>query len=154
MEENKLTIRRLEVHEWSSITQLKVTEKQKNYIESSAECLHDAVTNAYRIKWNFYGIYLENVLVGFAMHGIQKILFWSQTWLDRFMIDERYQGKGYGKMALELVKKQLRKDYGRTKIYLSVHKENHLAIKMYEKSMFKKTVYKDSHGEVIMTVKQ
>ena len=47
------------------------------------------------------GIYDGNVLIGFAMYG----LFWEylpfgRLWLNRFLIDRRYQSMGYGKAAL------------------------------------------------------
>ena len=154
MDDKNVSIRLLEKNEWKNILNLQVSITQKKFIETSAECLEDAMTNAYKIKWNFYGVYLEDKLIGFAMHGEQKIVMLSQTWLDRFMIDENYQGKGYGKKALQLIIAKLFMHYKCKKIHLSVCKENTCAIMLYQKLGFAKTIFKDSHGEKVMICKK
>lgn len=149
-----VTIRLLAKEEWRNILNLKVSKSQTKFIESSAECLDDAMSDAYKIKWNFYGIYLEDSLIGFTMHGVQRLLTFSQTWLDRVMIDENFQGKGYGKQAMQLVLGKMFIDYDCDKIHLSVCKENLSAIRLYQKLGFRKTIFKDSHGEIVMTCKR
>lgn len=54
------------------------------------------------------------------------------------MIDEAYRGKGYGRQAMKLLEDQAKKlDIGKLK--LQVFKDNLPAIKVYEKSGYKKT---------------
>jgi len=63
-------------------------------------------------------------------------------WLGRFMIDEKHQGKGYGKAAMKVFI-----DYVKSKphghdvkyIYTSVVPNNHIATKLYERVGFIKT---------------
>ncbi len=137
---------------WNDILKLSVATNQKNFIESSSKCLDDAKNDAYDMKWSFYGVYSEITLIGFAMHARQghKIIPSSKVWLDRYMIDEKYQGKGYGKQALMLIIDMLFSDYNCNKLYLSVHADNIPAIILYEKLGFNKTRFKDPQGELIM----
>ena len=66
--------------------------------------------------------------------------------MDRLLIDEKYQGKGYGKAALHLLLERLRKEYGRKKIYLSVIEGNDVAAGMYKNAGFRFTGRRDLHG--------
>ncbi len=147
----ELTIKVIEKEEWDTIEELSVHSEQSHFIETSAACLDDAKNDAYNMKWNFYGIYLNDKLIGFAMHGIYGRMPLSEVWLDRFMIDKNYQGKGYGKKSMELIIEKMHEEYNCEKLYLSVHEDNHAAIKLYEKLGFKKTPLKDPKGERIMT---
>ncbi len=132
------------------ITALAVREGQEGFIESPAACLADAEKNAYGISWNIDGIYAAGRLVGFAMHGRQTWGPFSQVWLDRFLIDGRSQGKGYGRKALELLIPRLSGSYRCKRLFLSVHEENLGAIKLYRSLGFRKTPFRDGHGERIM----
>ncbi len=147
---NELSIKKIPKEKWDIIKELSVHEEQSHFIETSLECLNDAKNNAYNMKWYFYGVYVGDSLIGFAMHGKTRILLCSQVWLDRFMIDKDYQGKGYGKKSMELILQKMHEDYCCNKIYLSVHEDNFLAIKLYNKLGFKKTIFKDLKGERIM----
>ncbi len=150
--EDKIQVKTILKEDWDSINALSVSMSQSGYIECSEKCLYDAKTNAYDMEWNFYGVYLDGVLIGFAMHGRQyfKYSLYSQVWLDRFMIDQRYQKKGYGKVALRMILKKMIKEYRCLIIYLSVVDENINAIAMYRKLGFIKTWMKDENNERIM----
>ena len=56
----------------------------------------------------------------------------KDTWIDRIMIDEKYQGKGYGKIAMMKLINIVSKEYGVNVIYLSVTEENRTAYNLYE----------------------
>ncbi len=146
-----LTIKIIPREKWDIVKELSVYNEQSHFIETSEQCLNDAKNDAYNMKWNFYGIYANHKLIGFAMNGENRILFYKQVWLDRFMIDKKHQGKGYGKKSITLILEKMREDYRCKKIYLSVHEDNYNAIRLYEKLGFKKTLFKDPKGERIMT---
>ncbi len=146
----KIAIKPISRDKWDIITNLSVNDEQSHFIETSLHCLNDAKSDAYNMKWNFYGIYEDNNLIGFAMHGKTGFMFFSQVWLDRFMIDKNYQGKGYGKESMKLIIKKMQEDYSCKKLYLSVHENNYAAIRLYEKLGFKKTILKEPTGERIM----
>ncbi len=147
---HEISVKTIPGEKWDTVANLSVHEHQCHFIETSAQCLDDAKNNAYNMKWNFYGIYEADTLIGFAMHGKDRILFYSQVWLDRFMIDKNYQGKGYAKKSMELILSKMHEEYNCKKIFLSVCENNFLAIKLYESLGFKKTRFKDPKGERIM----
>jgi len=151
-----ILIRQLDNNSSEMIKELKVNEFQSAFIETSADCLDDFKNNAYSIRWSISGVYFDTQLIGFAMHGQWKFRFlpYRQVWLDRFMIDAKYQGKGYGKRALQLLIPQMYDKYHCKKIYLSSKEANVYAIKLYEDLGFKKTIFKDPQGERIMTRKK
>ncbi|ONI45242.1 hypothetical protein AN641_04370 [Candidatus Epulonipiscioides gigas] len=152
-----MKIKLLSTSEWNNILILSVSSTQNEFIETSEQCLNEAKNRAYQITWSFYGIYLNNDLIGFAMHGeqIYKLFpIFNKVWLDRFMIDEKYQGKGHGKQALILIIQSLFKDYNCKRIYLPMYKTNSLAFRLYKKLGFKKTWLRDVNGELVMIYKK
>lgn len=128
---------------------LRIADNQHGFIETVEQCLLEA---SHCKRWHPVGIYDGNTMVGFAMYGffLWQYLPFGRLWLDRLLIDEKYQGKGYGSAALDGLVKLLIQDYNCKKIYLSVYKENATAIRLYEKFGFAFNGKRDFHGEHIM----
>ena len=139
--------------EREQIVALTVHQSQLHFIESSAQCLEDARTDFEGIPWNIDGIYVGEELAGFAMHGLHTETETprERVWLDRFMMDGKFQGKGYGKKALLMLIPMLYDRYNCTRLYLSAIEANEFAISLYESLGFVKTPFQDSNGERIMT---
>ena len=81
-----------------SIIDLDVSKRQRNQVApNSVSIAQGHYSNS---AW-FKGIFNNNVPIGFVMLDLftkeKKCFLW------RFMIDEKYQGKGYGKIALTQV---------------------------------------------------
>ena len=74
----------------------------------------------------------------------------GQLWLDRLLIDKRYQGKGYGKQAVLSLLDRLHTEYQSGTVYLSVYENNPHAIKLYQQIGFRFNGKYDSKGEHIM----
>src|SRR5690606_5335572 len=88
---------------------------------------------------NFYakGIYLKDEMIGFTLYGIDEDE--QQYWIYRMMIDKKFQGKGYGKKAIQLIIDDIRamkEDHHKT-ISLSYEPENEVAKYIYSKMGFK-----------------
>ena len=121
---------------------LHISPTQKGYVETVEECLEEA---SHGRNWQPVGIYDGPVMVGFAMYGF----FWwpylplGRLWLDRLLIDEAFQGRGYGSAALSGLLDRLQQEYRCRRIYLSVIRENSTAITMYEKFGFRFTGERD-----------
>ena len=130
------------------IRNLKVKNEQVDYIETTSQCLDEALELS---LWKPVGIYDQVTLVGFAMYGLwQNEGVQGRVWLDRFLIDENYQGKGYGKIALNLLVKLIFEEYQCAEIFLSLYEENLKAITLYQKQGFFFTGEVDEHGEKVM----
>lgn len=126
---------------------LQVKPEQINYIESVVECMQEADEIA---DWHPVGLYVEDTIVGFAMYGNISETKYTRLWFDRLLIDWRYQSKGYGNQAFELVLKTILENYPGIPIYLSVYDDNVQAISMYKKHGFDYTGELDTKGEKIM----
>ncbi|QUG41623.1 GNAT family N-acetyltransferase [Psychrobacillus sp. INOP01] len=131
-----------------NILELSVGELQVSFIESTEQCMKEAeeCTNFKPV-----GLYTDGCLVGFAMYG----LFPEETengrvWLDRFLIDSRYQGFGYGTIMLNALIQKLVIEFSCTQIYLSVFEENKAAIHLYQKFGFHFNGEIDLKNEKIM----
>lgn len=130
---------------------LAVAPEQRRHIETTQECMDEAATAG---NWRPVALWAGDTLVGFAMYG--RFTDWidgtrqEQVWLDRLLIDSRYQGRGYGEEALVLLLARLEAEYGCDTIYLSVYGDNDRAIALYEKHGFAFTGSHDTKGEKVM----
>ncbi|MFE8698887.1 GNAT family N-acetyltransferase [Cytobacillus sp. FJAT-53684] len=123
-----LHIREVTVDNWRLVAGLSVSEQQTQFIESNTYSLAES---KFENKGISVGLYNDETLVGYAMYGWPSNENQS-VWLDRFMIDSRYQGNGYAKKFLPLLIQRIQKEYACQKIYLSLHPDNKLAQRLYE----------------------
>ncbi|EPY12095.1 MULTISPECIES: GNAT family N-acetyltransferase [Paenibacillus] len=79
-------------------------------------------------------IYHDEVLVGFTMYCIDEED--HEYWIYRLMIDTKYQSKGYGKAAMELLIERIKEDRQHRVIYISFEPENIWAKQLYGKLGF------------------
>ena len=78
----------------------------------------------------------------------------GRVWLDRFLIDNRYQGKGYGEAALKLLITRLFCEYQCNTIYLSLYQQNKHAYHLYTSFGFQENGEKDVNGETVMCLQK
>lgn len=100
----------------------------------------------YDPDWDCRLIQDGELAVGFVFYGYSREDGYYM--LCRFMIDERYQGQGYGKRTLPLVVDLIRKQYGCQDVYLSVHDDNVRAVKLYMDFGFERTERMDAEDRV------
>ena len=138
-----LSIRAADRGNRAALEALRVAPGQEGYIETVAQCLREADGLA---LWRPLGLYDGETPVGFAMVG----RFPGEVWLDRLLIEGRYQGRGLGGEALVLLLRYLREQYGPGPVYLSLYPENTAALALYEKHGFRLNGERDIHGELVM----
>ena len=121
---------------------------QQQFIESNAFSLAESL---YEGNGTSVGLYDGETLVGYAMYGwyCEKR---KSVWLDRFMIDQQYQGKGYAKRFLRLLIQFLQNKFECKTIYLSLHPDNKLAMGLYESFGFRLNGDIDDEGPVVGVV--
>lgn len=116
---------------------LKVYDDQDTFVESPEESLSDQQQHRWATDWTIECIYVGQQMAGYAMHGINPE---GDVWLDRFMIDKHYQGRGYGTKALTKLLEKFKTAYPRHRhILLSVEKHNQKVIELYEHFGFRMT---------------
>ncbi|XHX79569.1 MAG: GNAT family N-acetyltransferase [Stenomitos frigidus ULC029] len=94
----EVTLREMTRENWRDIVRLKVAPYQEQFVASNAMSIAEAHFNL-EVAW-FRAIYTGDVPVGFLM--LEDDIAQQEYFLWRFMIGEPYQGRGYGRKALEL----------------------------------------------------
>ncbi|MBO1626745.1 GNAT family N-acetyltransferase [Bacillus arachidis] len=140
-----LHIREVTANNWRSVAALQVTKGQQQFIESNAFSLAESLFEG---NGTSVGLYDGETLVGYAMYGWYSAKD-DSVWLDRFMIDYHFQGNGYAKRFLHLLIQYLQQKFQCRKIYLSLHPDNTLAMKLYESFGFHLTGDIDDEGPVV-----
>ncbi len=96
---------------------------------------------------NPFAVYAGDEMVGFVMFGLDPDD--NRFYLVRLMIDEKHQGKGFGKAATFEVIENLKQNGVCKEIYLSFVPENEGAEKLYRSVGFERTG-EISDGEIVM----
>lgn len=147
----ELTIRPVTDANWRAIVELRPLPHQSDWISSNAESLLEAIYEP-KFNWLVYGLYADAYPIGFAMIGAYNEER-KYIWLDRFMIDGQFQGRGYGKKFLGKILEFIESHWTVNDIVLSIEKDNHDAKILYEKFGFKDTGRIDEeNGEQIMVL--
>ena len=126
---------------WLDIASLAVKEHQRDYVAPAVGIL--ARGYVYRnCNAKVYAFDNEGVIVGMALvrEFTEEPLGYD---LQQFMIDGRYQNRGYGSEALGLVLGALRKEKHYGHVELCVKKADAEAIRLYEKHGFTDSGYVD-----------
>ena len=126
---------------WMDVASLSVKEEQKNYVAPAIGIL--ARGYVYRgCNAKIYAFENNGVIVGTAL--VREFTDEPKGYdLQQFMIDERYQRKGYGSRALQLILDELRKEGRYDHVELCVKKADAEAIRLYGKYGFADSGYVD-----------
>ncbi|WP_027701600.1 GNAT family N-acetyltransferase [Metaclostridioides mangenotii] len=131
---------------WIDLINLSVKNNQSDFIESN---LYSIAESKFEEAWKTVGIYNDDILIGFSMYGKLED---NRVWLDRFMIDHKFQGRGYGKLSLKFLIDSLYREYECEEIYLSIYEANINAIELYKSYGFEFNGELDTKGEKVMVL--
>jgi diamine N-acetyltransferase len=147
----KLTMHPVTAENWRQITVLAPKEDQERFIESNAVSILESIYEPEH-NWRCFGLYQGKEVAGFVMIGAEnKEEGW--IWLDRFMLDKDFQGKGLGNAFLKTAVDYIRRNYKVREIILSVTGENNAAKIFYKKNGFRNTGLIDpENGEEIFSL--
>ncbi|MBE5996977.1 MAG: GNAT family N-acetyltransferase [Lachnospiraceae bacterium] len=126
---------------WFEAADLSVKDDQKNFVAPVIGIL--ARGYVYRdCNARIYVIENDGTIVGVSLvrEFTDEPLGYD---LQQFMIDRRYQGKGYGSEALELILNELRKEGHYDHVEVCVKKDDTAAIHLYKKRGFVDSGYFD-----------
>lgn len=126
---------------WLEVAALSVSEGQRHYLASPIGIL--ARGYVYRdCNARVWALADGAAIVGVALvrEFTEEPLGYE---LQQFMIDQRYQGKGYGTKALSLLLDALRKENHFDHVEVCVKKDDAAAIHVYEKLGFVDSGYVD-----------
>ena len=131
-------LREISKDNWRECIKLKTSDEQTGFVAPNLFSIAQSKVEPYLLP---LAIYDGEVMVGFIMYGRDPAD--NCYCVARLMIDERHQGKGYGRAAMLEAIKRMRAKPDCHEIALSIEPENAVAEKLYESLGFRKT------GEVI-----
>jgi diamine N-acetyltransferase len=131
---------------WEELIDLKVRDDQKEFVASNLYSIAEAqFGDDFEGHWDFhpFGIYDGNIPVGFLMFGYNFAHSSRQAFIIRLMVDEKYQGRGYGRFGMEKMLEIFRAEERIKAVGVSYEPENEAARKLYASLGFQET------GEVV-----
>jgi diamine N-acetyltransferase len=145
-----VTLREISPDIEDAVLALRVAPAQEQFVSGVARSLIDAATQPEGHPW-LRAIMADDVPVGFVMVSWDVVpvpdQLWGPFYLWRLLVDERYQGRGYGTAALALVAEAVRAG-GADELLTSCGQGEGSPQPFYEGLGFVPTGEVDSHGEV------
>ncbi|NHM32927.1 GNAT family N-acetyltransferase [Neobacillus terrae] len=141
----KIKLEHITRNNWEWALKLRIKDSQSKFTPEVAVSLAKVYIkpDGDNVEYIPFAIYADETMVGFIMHAYEEDTP-NMYWINGFLIDERYQGKGYGKAAmLEIIHWIKTKFPQCQEIRLTVYKDNEAARKLYKNLGFLPT------GEVL-----
>jgi diamine N-acetyltransferase len=142
-----VSLREITPANFKECVNLKVADTQKSFVASNVMSI--AQSKIYPTV-SPMAVYADEEMVGFVLFGLDTDD--NRFYLVRLMIDEKFQGKGYGRKAVHAVIENLSKNPDCRELYLSFVPENTGAATLYENIGFERTG-EISEGEIVMRYK-
>ncbi|MBP3886529.1 MAG: GNAT family N-acetyltransferase [Cellulosilyticum sp.] len=121
-------LKELNENNWLEVVNLKVSSEQKKIFPIPN--VYWLGISRYEEHTTLYAIMDEEVNIGLIGLGYDED--GVSGFINPLMIDERYQGKGYSRKAMELAIEVLKTDYKTSEIHIAHRKANIVAGKLYE----------------------
>lgn len=131
-------LREINKDNWRECVRLKTSDEQARFVAPNLFSIAQSKVEPYLRP---LAIYDDEEMIGFVMYGRDPAD--DCYCVARLMIDERHQGKGYGRAAMIEAIRRMRAEPDCQEIALSIEPENGVAEKLYASLGFRKT------GEVI-----
>ncbi|HEU5347210.1 MAG TPA: GNAT family N-acetyltransferase [Ktedonobacterales bacterium] len=136
-------VRAVTQENWHETLRLTVRPDQQRFVAEYAPIAAIALAKAYirpsGAIWTPYAIYADSTMVGFFALARESRTT-DDLWLFHFFIDERHQGRGYGRAALRRCIERAKHDHPQHRLLqLVVHPENVPAQRLYIAAGFRPT---------------
>ena len=123
---SQLVLRPVSSDNWRYVAALKVTEEQRQFV---AEPTYYLALCYYGTIWKPLAIYLAEQVICFLMWGVDPDD--GSCWFGGFIIDQPYQGRGYGRQALQVAMAMLAREHGYQQFALSYQPANQAGKHLY-----------------------
>ncbi len=149
---DEITLVPVSEENWEAAMQIKVFPHQEVFIPTVQRTLASAYVQAKSLTIMPYIMEAFGRNIGFVTVKIRP----GQPpvyWIHGFMIDQAYQGQGYGKAALAHLIGHIYATFPNCPpIHLSVHPDNVAAIHLYEQAGFREAGWQVNHEQVYTLV--
>lgn len=138
-----ISLREVTRDNWRDALRLTVYPHQQRFVAEYSPIAAVALAKAYvrpgGITWTPYAVYTGAEMVGFVELAYEPGSA-EDYWIFHFFIDQRFQGRGYGALALQRFITLVRQEHpGCSTLQLVVHPENHQAQRLYMRAGFRPT---------------
>jgi len=140
-----VVLKPVSIENWYECTQLNVKPEQLSVFP--APVVYWIAESKYIDDFGLRAIYSEEVLVGFLVFCTNPDKD-DNYWIPAIMIDEKHQGKGYGKAAMKALIQLMSISHCK-RIMIGHRPDNQIAGKLYESLGFKKVSEEVIDGEII-----
>ena len=140
-----ISLREITKNNYDACLKLKVTEDQKTFVATNVKSIADSKIYPYLIP---SAVYADEELVGFTLHG--KDPESKKYYICRLMIDENFQGRGFGKLTTLKLIEEMGKNEDCDAVYLFFVPRNKGAEKLYSSLGFERTGLIDEDDEIEM----
>lgn len=142
----RVTLREITADNWEEVAELELHEHQEDFVEDNAWSIAESKFNKYAVP---RAIYAGKRPVGFIMwESLAAEGAPHEYSIYRFMIDKDHQGRGYGRLAMEIALGEIRKDRRLKRITICYVPENEKAREFYASFGFRELGL-DEDGEMI-----
>lgn len=141
----KISLHPVTQSNYEAVCELDVTKEQEEYVACNMWSLVESMFNE---GYETRAIYLNEVVVGFFMwvyENQEKVSIW------RFMVDQKHQQKGIGRMALDLALAEIKLTPNLKTIEICYNPNNPVAKEFYASFGFIE-VGMDEEGEDMLAV--
>ena len=129
-----VTLQSVTAENWRVLIKLRVREEQTNFVASNLYSIAEAQFGFEEEgHWDFYpfGAYVRDEPVGFVMYCFNFNHSRFQAFIMRLMVDEKFQGKGYGREIMKQVLDVFRANDKIKNVGISYEPHNETAQKLY-----------------------
>ncbi|WP_127532872.1 GNAT family N-acetyltransferase [Paenibacillus kobensis] len=144
-----IILKPVSIENWYECTHLKVKPEQLSVFP--APVVYWIAESKYMDDFELRAVYSEEVLVGFIVFCTKPDQD-DNYWIPAVMIDDKHQGKGYGRAALKVLIQSII-DSKCTRIMIGHRPDNHSAGKLYESLGFTKISEDLIDGEIVRLLK-
>ena len=129
-----ITLQPVTAGNWRALIKLKVREDQAGFVASNLYSIAE-VQFGFEEEghWDFYpfGAYVGDEPVGFLMYCFNFNHSRFQAFITRLMVDEKFQGKGYGREIMKQAMDVFRAKEQIKNVGISYEPHNEVARKLY-----------------------
>ena len=142
-------LREINQDNWKQAIRIDVAPEQKRFVASNLYSISEAILNP---TFAPLAIYDEaETMVGFLMYGTNTDN--GELWILRLMVGQQYQGRGYGRAAMEEIIRRLKAKPDCQEIFTSYEPDNDVAAKLYRSLGFEDTGRVEG-GELVVRLRR
>lgn len=147
---DKVKLKKVTADNWEEVVELELRDSQEDLVASN---LYSVAEAQFDPDARPRAVYAGKRVIGFLMYDVQKTKGKAkEASIYRFMIDRKYQGKGYGRTALSKALEEIRAIPGVNRISIRYMPKNRVAKPFYASFGFVE-VGRDRDGEMIAVLK-